>query len=311
VWPGANAALAQGRSAGKLIGAYHFAGASGQPVGDPTAEADYFLAHYAWRPGEVPILDWEPQKPPADPDTWVATWLARVQSRLGVTPMVYMNHYGAVSQSKWTKTRALGPGLWSAWYGADTGQPLPGEPSFAPWTEAMWQYTSRGTKPGVSYPLDLSSFYGTAAQWRAFGTPATGDTFMGITFNSIGEFQDAVARAVLCYVPADRQTGADGQPSAWLWDKVEYVRSQMAGPLSEFEGRSLVQALKHVSDEEILPAVQALAADVAKLQTAAGPAVDPVAFANALAGNEAAMQVFAAALAPVLAKALGTNLANG
>ena len=170
-WNGAGAALAQGRAAGKLIGAYHYAGVSGQPLGDPVAEADYFLAHYNWRPGEVPILDYEPSVYPADPDGWCAAWLSRVRSRLGVVPMIYLNHYYATVHSKWTKTRALGPGLWSAWYGANNGTPLPGEPSFAPWTEAMWQYTSNGSRPGISFPLDLSTFYGDAAAWRAYGTP--------------------------------------------------------------------------------------------------------------------------------------------
>lgn len=172
-WPGAPAALAQIRAAGKLAGAYHYAGSSGTSaqVFDPTAEADYFLAHYAHRPGEVIVLDWEPAHSPADPDAWVYTWCERILARTGVLPMVYMNHFGATAQSKWTKTLGLHMGLWAAWYGADTGAPQPGEPSFAPWSQVQWQYTSKGSRPGISAPLDLSQFYGTADQWRAYGSP--------------------------------------------------------------------------------------------------------------------------------------------
>lgn len=165
VWPGAPVALAQARAAGKCVGGYHFYGG-----GDPVAEADYFLAHYPWRPGEVPILDWEPTAPPADPDGTAAAFCQRVHDRLGVAPLVYMNSSTARSIT-WTRTRALGERLWVAQYGANNGQPgtPPAVGAWGSWAE--WQYTSNGTRPGVTGPIDLSLFTGTADQWRAYGTP--------------------------------------------------------------------------------------------------------------------------------------------
>lgn len=180
VWSGAQNALSQSRNAGKLTGAYHFAGdlvGSVTVPGDPVAEADYFLAHYGHVDGEPIVLDWEPTGFRGDPDAWGYAWCQRVISRTRVVPMVYLNHFYAASQSQWPRTRSLGCALWAAWYGANTGQPLPGMPSFAPWPPpAMWQYTSLGSRPGVSGPLDLSQFYGSADQWRAYGKggqPAT------------------------------------------------------------------------------------------------------------------------------------------
>jgi GH25 family lysozyme M1 (1,4-beta-N-acetylmuramidase) len=176
-WAGLGSALTQIRNAGKLVGAYHYAGSSGTGAQcyDPVSEADWFLAHYTHKPGEVIVLDFEPTNPPADPDTWVYTWCERVVARTGVLPIVYMNHYAATAESKWTKTLSLHMGLWAAWYGADTGQPLPGEPSFAPWSQVEWQYTSKGSRPGVSNVVDLSQFYGDANAWRAYGNPGGAD----------------------------------------------------------------------------------------------------------------------------------------
>jgi lysozyme len=164
-WSGAPNALAQARSAGKLVGAYHFA-----RVNDPVAEANYFLANYAHQPGEVIVLDWEPGTTVGDGDAWAYAWCSRVIAATGVVPWLYLNHYYAAQQSQWNRTRSLGCGLWAAWYGANNGQPLPGMPSFAPWpSPTAWQYTSAGSAPGHSGALDLNYFYGTPDQWRAFG----------------------------------------------------------------------------------------------------------------------------------------------
>jgi GH25 family lysozyme M1 (1,4-beta-N-acetylmuramidase) len=177
VWPGAPAALAYVRGAGKLCGAYHFYGG-----GDPIAEADWFLTHYQWRPGEVPILDWEPTNPPADPDGVAAAFSQRLHDRLGVTAPIYMNSSTAQS-GQWTRERAAGARLWVAQYGINNGQPGP-VPAVGAWGSPVeWQYTSAGTLPGVSGPIDLSQFYGDAAAWRALGTP--GGTDMPLTPDDI------------------------------------------------------------------------------------------------------------------------------
>lgn len=191
-WSGAGNALAQARAAGKCVGVYHFASA-----GDPVAEADYFLSKYSHQPGEAIILDWEPTGFTGDADAWAYAWCSRVIAATGVVPLVYMNRWAATQQSQWPKTRSLGCGLWAAWYGANTGQPLPGMPSFAPWpAPAMWQYTSNGTRPGVSGVLDLSQFYGSVDQWRAYGKGGTPAPTPGVTDMRLARTPDGTIWAV-------------------------------------------------------------------------------------------------------------------
>lgn len=173
-WPGSANALNQARNAGKLVGVYHYAGPSGGALGDPVAEADYFLGHYTHRAGEVIVLDYEPAHEPADPDSWCAAWMQRVQQATGVVPMIYLNHFYA--SRPWTKVRALDAALWFAQYPINDGGFHPSTATFGPWPSyAMYQYTSNGARPGTTGPLDLSQFYGDANAWRAYGTPHGAD----------------------------------------------------------------------------------------------------------------------------------------
>jgi GH25 family lysozyme M1 (1,4-beta-N-acetylmuramidase) len=228
-WAGLGSALTQIRNAGKLVGAYHYAGSSGTGAQcyDPVSEADWFLSHYMHKPGEVIVLDFEPTHPPADPDGWVSTWCQRVTAKTDVTPMLYMNHYAATGNA-WTKTRALGCGMWAAWYGADTGVPLSGMPSFSPWAQSMWQYTSKGTRPGCSFPLDLSQFYGDANAWRAYGNPGGAD--MPLTDADI----NAIALAVWGFKTSggtvqaqDRLTGDDAYQLPNLKTELDAVKAEL------------------------------------------------------------------------------------
>jgi GH25 family lysozyme M1 (1,4-beta-N-acetylmuramidase) len=216
VWSGAAPALAQFRAAGKLTGAYAFAGDlypdGTVRCGDPTREADFFLANYAWRPGEVPILDFEPTILPADPDGWCAAFLSRISSRIGVVPWTYMNT-GLAKSGPWAKTRATGSLLWAAQYGANNGQPGP-LPTVGSWGSCVaWQYTSNGVRPGVaSPPLDLSFFYGDAAAWKAHGTPGAD---MPLTKDDI----TAVAQAVWAFNVAGK--GVQAQDRLYGVDAVQ------------------------------------------------------------------------------------------
>ena len=217
LWAGAPPALTQARGASKGVGAYHFASAT-----DPVAEADYFLDHYDWRAGEVPILDWEPTSPPADPDGWCAAWCQRVIGRIGVVPMVYMSATTARSAT-WARTRALNAGLWVAQYGANTGDVPSTQPSVGSWGGyAMWQYTSNGSRPGVSGFIDLSQFYGDANAWHAYGTPSGGD--MPLTQQDL----DNIWAYVIAGVQArDRLQGLDSIQVPQLRAQVDAIKTEL------------------------------------------------------------------------------------
>lgn len=168
--------LVSARGTGKLIGVYHFVGRNGMqkaklPPGDPVAEADWFLKNYAHQPGEMIVVDYEPDAEPPDPDAWLAAHCARIIACTGVVPVVYMNFSTAAARS-WQKTRALDCALWVARYYANTGQIAGPDPAVGPWGSFIgWQYTSKGSLPGISADVDVSRFDLTPAQWRAYGTP--------------------------------------------------------------------------------------------------------------------------------------------
>lgn len=162
------------RRAGKLRGAYHFAGDNGRVPGDPVREADHFIDVVGHQPGEVLVLDYEPTKPPADPDGWCAAFICRVRDRTGVVPMLYMSE-AVTRQGSWARTRALNVGLWVARYGPNTGAVPSLTLNVGAWGGfAMWQFTSSGRVSGARGTVDLNEFYGNAEAWGRYGGAAGG-----------------------------------------------------------------------------------------------------------------------------------------
>lgn len=158
------------RSAGKLTGSYHFAGSSlTGSVGDPVAEAEHYVAAADHRPGELLVLDYEPGHPPADPDGWCAAFIDRVRALTGVTPLIYMSESTARA-IPWSATRATGTRLWVARYGPNTGSKPAIALNVGVWGSAvMWQFTSKGSVPGLVGWIDVDEFTGTAGDWLRYG----------------------------------------------------------------------------------------------------------------------------------------------
>jgi GH25 family lysozyme M1 (1,4-beta-N-acetylmuramidase) len=157
----ANAAAA--RAAGLRVGAYHYANPDSTP-NDAVNEADWFLRIATIASGDlVPVLDLEVSNGLSwlTLTAWVEQWLHEVQSRTGVTPLIYAS-----------------PGFWSYWMGdtdlfARQGNPLwiahwtadpqPSVPAGAwagqGWT--FWQQSSIASVPGIAGPVDVDMFNGT------------------------------------------------------------------------------------------------------------------------------------------------------
>ena len=298
LWAGAPAALTQARDASRGVGAYHFASAT-----DPVAEADYFLDHYDWRPGEVPILDWEPTSPAPDPDGWCAAWCTRVLDRIGVIPMVYMSATVART-STWAKTRALNAGLWVAQYGMNTGDVPTTQPSVGSWSGyAMWQYTSNGSRPGVSGPVDLSQFYGDANAWRAYGTPAGGD--MPLTQDDANLVANAILDASVTRAGVD--PSRYNRPSTNLRSIIAWLDARFDGVPDSVLTRSLPRQGGPTGVTSLGATVAWLDANLTAIKTDVDtvhsevtalqqPAVDVAALAAALAGNQAFLAAIAEAV---------------
>ena len=146
---------------GIMIGAYDFAQPSIVP-GQAEAEADYFVSIATPRSGDlVPVLDLETTNglTPAQLQTWVTHWLYRVYQWTGVRATIY------VSPSFWSTY--MGNSTWFAtngfrtlWVAHWTAALQPTVPALG-WggnNWSFWQWTSSGTVPGISGPVDLDRF---------------------------------------------------------------------------------------------------------------------------------------------------------
>ena len=142
---------------GIVRGAYHF----GHPRDNPIAEADFFLSvvnRQQAKPGDLLVLDLESTdgRSVSEVNAWAKAWLARVQTKTGVKPMVY---------SSWNFANTYGAGLaqyplWVAFYSGGIVTPP------ADWKSwAIHQYSDT--------PIDQDVSSLTPDQLRTLGRPAT------------------------------------------------------------------------------------------------------------------------------------------
>lgn len=150
------------RRAGVLVGAYHFASPS-RHRNDARREADHFLRTTRLRPGElVPALDLEIDGglSRAALTRWTRTWLTRVEARLGVRPVLYTSPGFVASELTGGKriARDLAPHLWVAHWRTDAPALPAGDWAGRGWS--FWQWTDRGTVPGIEGPVDRNVYSG-------------------------------------------------------------------------------------------------------------------------------------------------------
>ena len=155
--PNFEANMKDGRNAGLLMGAYHFA----RPDlgNNPKDEAEYFIsvASEYLREGFLrPALDLEVGSTLGKDalSNWVRVWMETVKNETGIEPIIYVNSYYAnnyldVSLAKyelwiahWTYDPSVFPntGIWETW--------------------SFWQYSDKGSVPGITGNVDLDLFNG-------------------------------------------------------------------------------------------------------------------------------------------------------
>ena len=161
--PKCDAQYQTAKSAGKLLGVYHYA--SG---GDPVAEADYFLSNIKGYIGEAILaLDWESGSNASWGNTqWCRKFVDRVHEKTGIWCMIYVQA-SAVNQ---VANLVNDCPLWIAGY--PTNAPGWEVPNFmystAPWaTYTIWQFTSGGGLDKNIANLD-------AAGWKRIANPSGG-----------------------------------------------------------------------------------------------------------------------------------------
>ena len=157
-------------ASGKLLGFYHYAMEYGHK-NSPRDEAECFLAQISDYIGQAALfLDWE-EDALTLPQSWAREWLDIVADRTGATPFFYC-YAGALNGSDFSQLTKYP--LWMAsylqryYYGGWVADPdniwATGDWDYM----VMYQYCSTGRISGWNANLDLSVFYGSAADWRRY-----------------------------------------------------------------------------------------------------------------------------------------------
>ena len=149
------------KSAGLVRGAYQYF----EPGQDVAMQADMVVAAVGkLGDGDLPVtLDVEATggQSAATIAARIGQWAARVQSGTGKTPTIYTGKYFWNDNVK--SNAYAGNALWIAAYGPK----CPDLPS--PWTNwKFFQYSDKGSVPGVSGGVDSDVFNGTLAELHAF-----------------------------------------------------------------------------------------------------------------------------------------------
>jgi GH25 family lysozyme M1 (1,4-beta-N-acetylmuramidase) len=148
--------------AGFVVGAYHRATPS-KVSGDAISEADHFLAVARNSAGDlIPALDIEETGglSVSQLQTWVQTWVERVDSKLGVRPMVYASPYfwrTYMGDTRWFADH--GYPLWIANWNVPVPDVPAGDWHGHGWT--YWQWSSTGSLHGIPTAVDRDRFNGT------------------------------------------------------------------------------------------------------------------------------------------------------
>jgi lysozyme len=158
------------RSAGLVVGVYHFA----NPAVSATAQADYFSRQVNGFGGTLlpPALDLEVTGglTPSALIVWTSAFLTRVRQDTGRTPMIYTGPYFWSTAMAGSKAFVQYP-LWEAhWTTAAAPQQVGGWPSFTLWQYSNGTYGSPPAVPGIPALVDRSRFAGTKAQLTALAS---------------------------------------------------------------------------------------------------------------------------------------------
>jgi GH25 family lysozyme M1 (1,4-beta-N-acetylmuramidase) len=147
----------QARANGLVVGAYHFA----RPSNNPVVEADWFVNTAGYERGMiVPTLDLEATGGlgPTALTAWTRAWLSRVNERLGVKPMIYASPSfwrTYMGDTRWFADNGYAV-VWVAHWGVASPS-VPGDNwGGRSWT--FWQYTSDGLVPGIDGRVDLNRY---------------------------------------------------------------------------------------------------------------------------------------------------------
>lgn len=214
--PDFHRAMKQGLAAGKLMGAYHYAGGA-----DPVKEARHFLAVCKDYLGRcILCLDWESTQNASygtNDAKWCITFLDYVRQETGVTGFLYIS---AGLRDKMAPVLAT----YHSWIAQYSSYDAIKGYQKRPWNEGAYpceirQYTSQLWLPGYSSHLDGNKAYITAEEWMeaqgfAAAVPAAPEATAGASFPLVrkGDKGKLVKALQTMLILADEplKYGADG-----------------------------------------------------------------------------------------------------
>ena len=149
-----------------------------RPNHDAVAQADLVISEIggSMTPGDLPpVIDVEANGGlgPTQVAAEIAKWIARIETVLGVTPIIYTGKY--FWQDNVQSSAFSSYPLWHAQYTTASCPNIADQ-----WTQwAFWQYTSSGSVAGIGGNVDRNVFNGdlAALQGMAFGDPVCGDGY--------------------------------------------------------------------------------------------------------------------------------------
>jgi lysozyme len=218
------------KSAGLIRGVYQYF----RPAQDGAAQANVLL-DLVERAGGLeagdfpPVIDVEELggRTPAQMMAEVKKWVSVVQRRTGRKPIVYANQHW---EEEYGNPNNLGLPLWVAKY---TTQWCPQIPSA--WNEwVMWQYSEKGSVPGVQGPVDLNRFNGTLADLQAFirgswaGSGGGGGSACG-SVTAAGTCSGSVVKRCVDGAVSTYDCSRNGLTCGWAGGRADCVASAGGG----------------------------------------------------------------------------------
>jgi GH25 family lysozyme M1 (1,4-beta-N-acetylmuramidase) len=157
---------AKARAKGIHVGPYHRMFANGETLTEATAdaavEADLFISMVqqagGLTPGDLrPALDVETPfggLNSTELRAWIGTWTERVETALGVKPVIYTNNSSWQATGNTTDFAVAGHPLWVAHWGVASPLVPAGFWGGNGWS--VWQYSSSGRVKGITGRVDLN-----------------------------------------------------------------------------------------------------------------------------------------------------------
>jgi len=153
---------ARARHFGIRVGPYHRAFSGGETIADVTADALAEADLFIFQVGELQSGDLRPALDVETPfgglnatelQTWIRTWLGRVEDALGHKPIIYTNNSSWQATGNTTEFAFAGDPLWVAHWGVIA--PTVPASFWAGNGWSAWQYSSSGHVRGIKGRVDL------------------------------------------------------------------------------------------------------------------------------------------------------------